>query len=142
MHRDLKKYCCKSPAQNQSGQNRLLNGLVEFYNYRRPHDSLERRYPREVYTPAPVQCNERVKPPEHDEPLSVRRVPKGGAVRWGHDEWIMVSRGLRDKWVGIKQISELVYEVYYRQVCLGFFELGEQIESGRYYRLVSDGDFP
>ena len=95
-----------------------------------------------MYTSSLVAFCERVKPPEYDEALSVRRVLKGGAVRWGHDEWIMVSRGLRDKWVGIKQISELVYEVYYRKVCLGFFELGEQIESGRYYRLVSDRDFP
>ena len=142
MHRDLKKYCCKSPAKDLRGQNRLLNEFVDFYNHRRPHDSLDRRYPSEVYTASLVAYNERVRPPEYDETMSVRRVLKGGAVRWGHDEWIMVSRGLRDNWVGIKQISELVYEVYYRHVCLGFFQLGDQIESGRYYRLVSDRDFP
>ena len=41
----------------------------------------------------------------------------------------MVSRGPRNKLEGIKPKSELVHEVYYRQTCLDFFKLGEQIEA-------------
>lgn len=142
MHRDLKSYCCRPAAKNLSSQNRLLNEFTNFYNTKRPHAELDGQYPSEVYVPSLVSYTEKVKPVEYDEGLMVRRVLSNGAIRWGGSEWVMINHCLKGKRIGLKQISELVYEVYYRHVNIGYYELGEQIENGRYYRLLSDRDFP
>lgn len=142
MHKDMKSYCCRPAAKNLSSQNRLLNEFVDFYNNKRPHKELGGKYPGEVYVPSLVKYTERVKLPDYGEDMIVRQVLSNGALRWGSDEWVMINHSLKGKRVGLKQLSELVYEVYYRDVRIGYFELGDQIESGRYYRLLSDRDFP
>ncbi|NJC28531.1 hypothetical protein GGR27_004056 [Lewinella antarctica] len=119
-----------------------MNEFGHFYNYQRPHDELDGKYPGEVYVPSLTSFVEKVKGAEYDEDVIVRKVTSNGAIRWGHDEWVMINSCLKGKRVGLKQISESTYEVYYRRVNLGYYELGDQVESGRYYRLLSDRDFP
>lgn len=139
MHKEFKKSCCKSPKYDLRSQNRRINEFVAYYNDR-PHEGLDMLSPLEVYEPSKMRYEEKVNPAEYDEDLSVRLVNKGGFIRWGHDEAIMVSSCLKNKYVGCRKLDERLYEVYYRDYSLGFFRLGEQVQHGHYYRLSSDRD--
>ena len=142
MHRELKAYCCRPPAKNLQSQNRLLNEFTEFYNFKRPHEELDQRYPGQVYEPSTVSYRDKVCAPDYGAELMVRKVTSNGAFRWGSQEWVMVNQCLTGHYVGLRRLGELSYEVYYRDVSLGLFRLGDQVESGRYYRLISDRDLP
>lgn len=146
MHRELKDYCCYPAANTLRSQNKKLNEFKEWYNYERPHDGLQERlgqkYPGIVYKSSPLIYKGELPAADYGESFKVKKVSAMGATRWGADEWIMISRGLAGKYVGIKQIDERLYEVFYRWVSLGYFELGEHIEHGRYYRLTGDRDHP
>ncbi|SHH66307.1 hypothetical protein SAMN02745124_04454, partial [Desulfofustis glycolicus DSM 9705] len=76
---------------------------------------------------------------EWDYPVScqVRRVTKNGALRWRSTKWVMVSTALIDKHVGLEEIGEGIWRVYFRQKLLGYFDeksLRIQDEKGRLKR--------
>jgi len=141
MHRELKSMCCPASKDLRS-QNRRHNEFVRYYNEVRPHEALNMRTPSSLYESSSRPYVESVKSPEYGEDLLVRKVSKSGFIRWGSHEYLVISRGLAGKYVGLKKIGERLYEAYYREVCLGFFKEGEGIIKGQYYRLTSSRDLP
>lgn len=142
MHRELKAYCCRPPAKNLSSQNRLFNEFTRFYNDQRPHQELDQRYPSEVYTASQVPYCDEIANPTYAAELKVRQVTRSGAIRWGNHEWVMINQCLVGRYIGLRQLDELSYEVFYRHTSLGIFRVGHQVDHGRYYRLISDRDLP
>ena len=142
MHRDLKAECCKSPSGDLRVQNRRMNAFRVEYNEVRPHESLDMRLPASVHELSDRAYRDEVKAAEYDSELQVFKVYKSGVFRLNGYEFVTVSRGLRDKYVGLKDLGNRVYEVYYRQTCLGYFQQGVDIQDGHYYLLRSDHDLP
>ena len=54
----------------------------------------------------------------------------------------MINQCLQGRYVALRRVGDLSYEVYYRAVNLGLFTVGHQVDYGRYYRLISDRDLP
>lgn len=142
MHRDLKAYCCYPACKDLRSQNRRLNDFKRYYNNDRPHHALEMCYPGDLYTPSKKKYRKKVESYEYGPGFKVERVNKGGSIRWGSEEWLMLSQGLVGKEIALRELGENAFEVYFRDVNLGFFEPDDKIIRGRYYRLTSERDLP
>ena len=63
------------------------------------------------------------------------RVTSNGAIRWGAYNWVYISRGARKRYVGVKEIGEGIWQVYYRAVFLGRFDETKLNRKGQYLKL-------
>ncbi len=69
--------------------------------------------------------------------MRIRRVSRNGALRWGSHEWVMVSTTLIGKNVGLEELGEGFWRVFFRNKFLGDFDektLRIQNELGRLKR--------
>ena len=82
MHRTLKE---SAPQANRRSQRRSFDQFREEYNQVRPHQALGMQTPAEIYTSSPRHFPARLKEPEYDTTVQVRRVQKrwraGGKTR-------------------------------------------------------------
>ena len=142
MHKDLKAECCSPPRADLRCQNRCLNEFSVEYNEVRPHESLGQRTPASIHEPSRRSYPSRIEEPVYGADMITRKVSTNGVLRWKSYEYVTISRALAGKYIGVKPLPGRVYEIYYRQECLGFFQEGEQIDRGRYYLLNSDRHLP
>ena len=77
------------------------------------------------------------KPPRYDYPNGYKklRVTSNGAIRWGAYNWVYISRGARKRYVGVKEIGEGIWQVYYRAVFLGRFDETKLNRKEQYLKL-------
>ncbi len=122
MHKDLKADCAKPPAFNLRAQQRKLNQFVKNYNFIRPHEALDMKTPADVYFKSNKVFNDKIVDWEYPDNIYPRKVTKTGAMRWRKYDWIYVSRALVGKYVGIEEIGNGIWRVFYRNVFLGYFD--------------------
>lgn len=140
MHRDLKARCCKPASPNLQGQNRRMNAFAKEYNEERPHESLAMATPASVHERSPREWEEKIRPAEYETDMVIKRVTKNGSIRWGSYESVYISSCLYNRYVGLRNLGNRIWEVFYRSYRLGYFMEGEQVEPGRYILLDSDRD--
>ena len=137
MHRDLKGEATRPPGYNLRTQQRKLNKFVYEYNYVRPHKALENETPGSVHISSSRPFLEKVEEWVYPDYCEVRRVTKNGALRWRSTKWVMVATSLADKHVGLEELGDGIWRIYYRQKMLGYFsekELRIMDELGRLKR--------
>lgn len=138
MHRDLKGEATRPPGYNLQAQQKKLNKFVKEFNHKRPHAALNLETPASVHVYSPRPYKEKIEDWVYpDFCCEVRRVSKNGALRWGSSKWLMVSTTLIDKFVGLEELGEGLWRIYFRQKFLGYFDekkLRIQDESGRLKR--------
>ena len=122
MHRDLKAHATRPPAYNMQSQQRKLNQFVYEYNNIRPHDALDLNTPVSKHSASPRTFPDKIKEWEYIGPLTPNYVTMNGAMRWKADSWIYLSRALGGKFVGIEELGEGIWRVFYRNVFLGYFD--------------------
>ena len=122
MHRDLKGEATRPPGYNLRSQQRKLNHFVEEYNYERPHAALNLETPGSIHSYSNRQYKEKIENWIYPDYCEVRRVSKNGALRWGTAEWVMVSTTLRERYVGLEELGDGIWRIYYRQKLLGYFD--------------------
>lgn len=122
MHRDLKAECARPAAYNLRAQQRKLNKFIREYNYIRPHESLDMETPGSVHEFSNRTFPEKIKSYDYPPELEPHYVTLNGAIRWKSFYWVYMARGLAGKHVGMEQISESIWKVYYRNVFLGYFD--------------------
>ena len=137
MHRDLKGEATRPPGYNLRAQQRKLNAFVYEYNYERPHAALELETPGSVHVSSRRMYPEKIDEWYYPSWCQVRRVCKNGALRWRSTKWVMISTSLAEKNVGLEEIGDGIWRVYFRHKMLGYFheeELRIQDELGRLKR--------
>jgi len=122
MHQDLKGDATRPPGQNLRTQQRKLNKFVHEYNYVRPHAALDLETPGSIHEYSPRPFKEKIEDWVYPDYCEVRRVTKNGALRWKSTKWVMVSTTLIDKHVGLEELGEGIWRIYYRQKMLGYFD--------------------
>jgi transposase InsO family protein len=120
MHRELKADATRPPGATFRSQQRKFDRFLEEYNNIRPHEALDMRTPAEVHI-----CSKREYPGIirdwcYDKNLRTRMITANGAMRWGHG-FVMISSALLGKHVGLEEIEDGLWRVYYRHVELGIF---------------------
>ncbi len=121
MHKDLKGEVTRPPGYNLRVQQRKLNSFVKEYNYERPHAALDLETPGSIHSYSPRPFKEKIEGWNYPDYCEVRRVCRNGAIRWRSTEWVYVSTCLKEKFVGLEEIGEGIWRIYFRQKMLGYF---------------------
>jgi transposase InsO family protein len=122
MHRDLKAACAMPPASNMSGQQRMLNRFVREYNSVRPHEALDMQTLASIHKCSTKSFPNKIKDYYYPAELTTQYVSKNGSIRWKSYYWIFMALGLAGKHVGIQEIGDGIWKVFYRDVFLGYFD--------------------
>jgi putative transposase len=136
MHRTLKHECTRPPSYSRRAQQRRFETWRTEFNELRPHEALEDATPLSHYTPSPRPYPHRLPPLEYPGHYEVRRVSHNGGIRW-HKQWVNVSQTLGGEYIGLVEIDDGEWDVYFGPLRLGrFHECTLAIEDalGRHYR--------
>jgi len=117
MHKTLKQETASPPERTMRAQQRAFDYLQREYNEERPHQGLELKTPAECYDASPRPYPSRIEEPEYPAEFEVRRVAKG-EIRW-RVRRVFVGNGLNGERIGLEQIGEGLWRVWY-----SFYELG------------------
>lgn len=121
MHRELKAEATRPPGYNLQAQQRKLNAFLREYNEERPHAALALETPASVHQPSPRPYPSKIREWDYPKEMVVRYVCRNGAIRWGHSKWVGVTTALSEKYVGLEEMGEGIWGVYFRKKRLGFF---------------------
>jgi putative transposase len=117
-HRTLKAETTRPPAANRRAQQRKFNAFGEEYNQLRPHEALELETPASAYQPSPRPYPEKLPKLEYPAHYEMRYVSYNGGMRWRSD-WVNVSLCCAGEYVGLEEIDNGIWNVYFGPVKLG-----------------------
>jgi transposase InsO family protein len=124
MHRTLKQETACPPATTARAQQRAFDRFRRAYNELRPHEALGMQTPASVYVCSPRVYPGRVREPEYDSGLRVRRVQKEGQFRWKSERAFLgtVFQGER---VGLLPLDDRYFTVYFAEFPIALFDSRE-----------------
>jgi hypothetical protein len=122
MHRELKAEVARPSSSSLIWQQRKLNSFVHEYNTVRPHKALDNKTPASVHIKSDRSFSNRIEPWDYPSDFTVRRVFKNGAIRWDSDNWVMVSTPLIGKDIGLYELGNGIWRVYFRNKLLGHLD--------------------
>jgi len=122
MHRTLKQEATIPPASSMRAQQCKFDRFREEFNQVRPHEALGMKRPGEVYQPSIRSMPRRVEPYEYPGHYLVRRVSRSGTIRVFHNQ-IFVSNTLHEDYVGLEEVDDGVYDLFFCFYHIGRYEL-------------------
>ena len=129
MHKTLKAATARPPHSDLAAQQRSFDVLRRCYNTERPHEGLGDATPASCYTPSPRRYRGMPAPVEYPGHFERRLVSRNGGIRWNH-RWVTVSHLLAELEIGLEEIDDGLWNVYFGPVWLGRFheEVGRIID--------------
>ena len=118
MHRTLKAETTRPAAATLQAQQRRFNAFRAEFNHERPHEALEQATPASFYHPSPRPMPDRLPPLIYPDRFEVRYVSGNGGIRWKRD-WVNVSIVCAGEYVGLEEIDDGVWNVYFGALRLG-----------------------
>src|SRR4051812_42205534 len=120
MHLTLKKEATRPASRNFLQQQARFDQFIQCFNFERPHQALNMKYPAELYSPSPrpYQGLGELEYPFHDRTLMVTSC---GRICIGRRK-INLSQVFAGQKVGIKEVSEKIWLVTFMHYDLGFFD--------------------
>ena len=118
MHRTLKAETTRPAAANLGAQQRKFNRFREEFNQERPHEALDQQTPASCYSASPRQMPRKLPPLEYPDRFEVRYVSDNGGIRW-NNAWINVSTVCIGEYVGLEEIDNGLWNVYFGPLRLG-----------------------
>ncbi len=120
MHRTLKAETTRPPAGNRGAQQKKFDSFRHEYNYERPHEALDQKSPADLYEPSPRPFPQHLPQPEYPGHFQVRLVSRNGGIRW-NSRWVNISHSLLEEYVGLEEVDDGVWSLYFGPVLLGRF---------------------
>jgi transposase InsO family protein len=121
MHRTLKAHTARPPAGNLSAQQRRFNLFRAEYNDERPHEALGMATPASIYVPSVLEYPSRLPELVYPDHYELRYVSANGGIRFNY-QWVNVSHVLKGEYVGLEEVGDGVWDVYFGPVRLGWFD--------------------
>jgi putative transposase len=121
MHRSLKEAVCQPPKSCLSRQQMAFSHFKTEFNEDRPHEALNMETPASVYHPSRRIYPSKSRPVDYDSWMKVRRVLPSGGIKW-RNNYIYVSQALAGEPVGLKQITETTWELWFSSYLLGIID--------------------
>ena len=118
MQRTLKAETTRPAAANLTAQQRKFNLFKEEYNQLRPHEALNLETPASVYQPSLRAFPTKLPTLEYPAHFETRYVSYNGGIRWRSD-WVNVSICCAGEYVGLEEIDNGIWNVYFGPVKLG-----------------------
>lgn len=135
LHRTLKAEATRPPTASARGQQRVFDRFRAEYNNERPHEALGQVAPATVYAASsrrlPASLPELVYPAHYE----VRLVSRNGGIRW-NTAWVSVSHVLAEESIGLEEVDDGIWSVYFGPVLLGRLDerVGRIAGSRDYYK--------
>jgi transposase InsO family protein len=120
MHRTLKQETTRPPQADMPGQQRCFDRFRGEYNELRPHEALEQTPPARHYSVSRRLMPGVLSHPEYPD-LKQRWAGNSGYISW-RGQPVSLGKCLAGEPVGLKQVSESQWEVYYGPVRLGVLD--------------------
>lgn len=121
MHRTMKAETTRPPAPHLRGQQRVFDAFRKRFNQERPHEALAMNTPASIYASSPRPFPSKIEPPAYPAHFEVRRVSQNHGIRW-NTSWINVSSTLCGEFIGLEEIDDAIWSVYFGPVLLGRFD--------------------
>ena len=121
MHRTLKQAVTRPPAASQRAQQRRFDAFCDEYNHHRPHEALGQQTPASHYRRSRRAYPEHLPELHYPAYYEVRKVSRNGVVYW-HNKLVYVSHLLNQQRIGLEEIGEGLWQVYFGPVVLGRFD--------------------
>jgi hypothetical protein len=118
MHRTLKEETTRPAGGSLAAQQRKFNVFRQEFNDERPHEALDQQTPASLYQPSRRQMPDRLPPLEYPDRFEVRYVSANGGIRWNRG-WINVSSVCIGEYVGLEEIDNGIWNVYFGPLKLG-----------------------
>ncbi len=118
MHRTLKAETTRPPGATLRAQQQKFTHFRAEFNHERPHEALDMRTPAACYQPSPRKMPHKLPPLEYPDRFEGRYVSANGGIRWNH-QWVNVSHVCVGAYVGLEEIDEGVWTVYFGPLKLG-----------------------
>ena len=132
MHRTLKQEATIPPASSLGAQQRKFDRFLEEFNQERPHEALGMKRPGEVYQASNRALPKRIETYDYPAHYLVRRVSRAGTIRVLRRQ-IFVSNTLHEDYVGLEEVDDGVYDLYW---C--FYQIGRyELETNKIHDVVS-----
>jgi transposase InsO family protein len=117
MHRDLKALVQIGPRLSMKEYHESLKMFQNRYNYKRPHEALDMKFPSEVYKPSDSKYQEPSKDIDYPKDMIIRRVYNNGQIKYESNPY-GISQTLAGYQLGLK-FEENDISVYFCDVLLG-----------------------
>ena len=118
MHRTLKRDTALPPAFSLQEQQDRFDRFQRCFNEERPHEALGFATPASVYVASTRRYPSTIPEPTYGSQFDVRRVRNVGHIKL-QGGYVFISEMLRHELVGLLQIEENRYEVYFGNLLLG-----------------------
>jgi transposase InsO family protein len=125
MHRTLKAQTTRPPEPTLERQQRRFDDFVNEYNNERPHEAHAQKRPATLYTSSPRAYPESLPTIEYPGHLETRKVDHTGTIRWKNAR-LFLSHTLHGETVGLEEIDDGVWSLYYASVLLARFDEHER----------------
>lgn len=134
MHRTLKKEAVFPSQLTLEEQQLKFQEFIHYFNFNRPHEALEQRYPGSLYTISERTWDGKLHSPEYNNEYLVRKIHARGQLCWNGSD-IYIGKALGNEYVGIKGADDGTWAVHFGPVSLGIIdhrgEFTTPIESSR-----------
>lgn len=118
MHKTLKAEATRPPKGNLSAQQRRFNEYRWEFNDVRPHEALGMDKPVQWQQVSPRPMPSKLLPMEYPDWFDKRKVSSAGGIRWSR-HWVNVSQPLKGEYVGLEQVHDGLWDVYFGVKKLG-----------------------
>jgi putative transposase len=118
MHRTLKQEATIPPASSLKGQQRKFDAFREEFNQERLHEAIGMKRPGEIYQASERKMPKRIETYDYPAHFLVRWVSRSGTIRVFHKQ-VFVSNTLCEDYVGLEEVADGVYDLYF---C--FYQIG------------------
>jgi len=136
MHKDLKAYCRIRIKTTLAKQQVVMNEFTEEYNSVRPHEANDMKTPDEVHQLSKREYSERRTEYEYPFEHKKLKVSTNGSARWGPYHWLFIGRGATGRYLTAQHVEKSIWNVYYRNVLLGYFDEDMFIKKEQYIKLT------
>lgn len=120
-HRTLKAETTQPPAATASAQQRRFHRFRREYNRDRPHEALGLVCPGDRYVASTRRVPAQLPLLDYPAHFDVRRVAANGCFYW-HQQYVTVGQLLTGEDIGLEEIDDGVWSVFFGPVYLGQFD--------------------
>jgi len=124
MHRTLKQEATIPLASSLRAQQRKFDEFRQEFNHIRPHQGLGMKRPAQVYRPSARAMPKRIETYDYPGDFLVRRVSRAGTIRVLRRQ-IFVSNTLQEDYVGLEEVDDGIYDLYFCFYQIGRYDLKE-----------------
>jgi len=125
MHRTLKRETATPPKRTGRAQQQAFDRFHREYNQERPHEAIGQATPASLYLASPREYPLIVPVMTYPDDMLVRSVKSQGDISW-KSRHVYLSETLAGELVGLRQVTERFYDIYFGLVRLARLDIYEK----------------